>query len=306
MSHARGQHIARQIYDLRRRQLQAQKGHAGVDQVMRLVEHHHVHCRQQFSHAGVAQLQVGKEQVMVDHHHVGGHRFTAGAHDMAGPEVGARRPQAVVARRGHQGQHGRAFIEAFDFREVAGRGCHGPPLDAGQRAHGHRRGTVTGARLLHAVEAQVAVAPLQQRRLHRRAQGLRDARQVTQEKLLLQALRRRADEGSAPRQQHRHQVGEGFADAGAGLDHQRIARADGVGNRVRHANLRVTPAVAAARGKWPIFGKGGPHGRAEIDAGPCLWKRCKRVAFVGVHRGVGRWRRHAGSGGSTIRSSFAI
>jgi hypothetical protein len=67
---------------------------------MRFVENHRVARRQQFGRAFVAQHHVGKKQVMIDHHQIGGQRFAARRQDEAFLVLRAVLAEAVVARRG--------------------------------------------------------------------------------------------------------------------------------------------------------------------------------------------------------------
>ncbi|NJM48231.1 MAG: hypothetical protein HC860_20365, partial [Alkalinema sp. RU_4_3] len=56
---------------------------------------------------------------------IGGHRLAPCLDDVAGGELRAVAAQAVVARRGHQRDHRRTFVEAVDLRQIAAfrRGC---------------------------------------------------------------------------------------------------------------------------------------------------------------------------------------
>ena len=145
-------------------------------------------------------------------------------------------------------------------------------------------------RLSEPVQAQIAGAALQQRQRHRQPQCLDQPRQVAQVELVLQALRRGADQRAGARQQRRHQIGVGLADAGAGLDDQRLAALDGLRHRHRHALLHVALDIARIdlrqraagaeglrdSGLQFAFGNGcrsGSHHRI----GDCRHRRFKRV-----------------------------
>jgi hypothetical protein len=95
---AGGQHVAAEVQQLAGGDLVAQELHAGLIELVGLVEDRHPHRRQQFRHTRFAHRQVGKEQVVVDHDHVGGQRLAPRPVDVAGMELGALRAQAVVAR----------------------------------------------------------------------------------------------------------------------------------------------------------------------------------------------------------------
>ena len=71
------QHISGQFPQLAGRELSAQKLHADVVELVGFVKHHHLGRGQQFGHAGFAHIQVGKEEVVIDHHHIGIHRLAS-------------------------------------------------------------------------------------------------------------------------------------------------------------------------------------------------------------------------------------
>ena len=79
--------------------------------------------------------QVGEEQMVVDHHHVGRHGLAPRLHHVAAAVLRAVAAEAVLARRGDQRDHRRALVEAFQLGQVAAAGVLRPLLDARQRAH---------------------------------------------------------------------------------------------------------------------------------------------------------------------------
>jgi hypothetical protein len=93
--------------------LHAEKLHAGLHQLMSLVENRGVDRGQQLGHATVAQRQVGKEQMVIDHHQVSGHRLAPRAHHVAIAVRRALGAQAILAGRGDQWNHRRTFIQPF-------------------------------------------------------------------------------------------------------------------------------------------------------------------------------------------------
>ncbi len=124
---------------------------------------------------------------------------------------------------------------------------HRPALDARELRDGASiRQFRTVARLLQPVQAEVTPSPLQQRGAQRQREGVQQPRQVAHEELILQALRRGADRRAAAAEQRRHQVREGLADAGAGLDDQRVAPGDRLRDGQRHALLRRSGRIAGA------------------------------------------------------------
>ena len=114
------EHVAREVEQLARRQLLSEKLNARLVELVRLVEDRHANRGQQFGHARFADRQVGKEQVVVDDHHVGRHGFAPRQVDVAGAELGAVGAQAVLARAGDQRDHGRAFVQPRQFGQVTG------------------------------------------------------------------------------------------------------------------------------------------------------------------------------------------
>ena len=96
------QHVARKIEHLPGTDLDAEKLHADLVELMRLVENHDPHGWQQFGHAGLAHGQVGKEQMVVDDHDIRCQRLAPCQVDMAGTKLGTLRTEAVFAGRSDQ------------------------------------------------------------------------------------------------------------------------------------------------------------------------------------------------------------
>ena len=113
-----------------------------------------------------------------------------------------------------------------------------------------------GLRALQMVVAHIVRAPLEQRHRHRRLQRIAHHRQVFLEQLVLQVLGAGGDDHLAAREQRGHQIGEGLAGAGAGLDHQDRVVAYRLGHRQRHlALLRARTERRDFSGKRALFGK---------------------------------------------------
>ena len=146
-------------------QLRAEELHAGLDQLVRLVEHRRIDGRQQLGDAAVAQRHVGEEQVVVDDHQVGRHRVAPRLHHVAVAVSRAIGAEAVVARRRDQRDHRRAVVEAVDLGQVAG--AWWPAAQCSMRASARtakRSGNAASARACcEPVQAQVAGAAFQQR-----------------------------------------------------------------------------------------------------------------------------------------------
>lgn len=270
----------------------AQELHPGLHHLVGLVEHGDVHRGQQLGHAAVAQGQIGEEEMVVDHHHVGGHGLAAGLHDMTGVVLAALAAQAVVAGGGDQGDDLGALVQTFEFADVAAAGGLSPGLDARQRPHRiavRQSGALSGQH--QPVPAQVAGPPLEQRHGHRQLQDVAQPGQIAEEELVLQALRGRADQGAAAGQQHRQQIGVGLAHAGARLRHQGLAPLDGLGHGLRQPVLRLARHEAVVgMGQWPFDGQSFADRRDQIGGRGCS--------------GIGHPFRRVR--GSSIASSWAI
>ena len=142
----------------------AEELHAGLAELVRLVEDRHLDARQQLGHAAVAQRHVGEEQVVVDDDQVGRHRLAPRLHDVAGAVLGALAAEAVLARRGDERDHAAALVEPVELGQVAAARGLRPGLDLGQRAHRAAIGQVrVVARLAEPVQAEIARAALEQR-----------------------------------------------------------------------------------------------------------------------------------------------
>jgi len=102
---AGGQHVAGAIEQLASRQMNAQKLHPDLVDLVGLIENRHPHRWQQLRHARLAHREIGKEQVVVDHHHIRRHGLAPGQIDMACPRLRATRAQAVLAGGRHQRDH---------------------------------------------------------------------------------------------------------------------------------------------------------------------------------------------------------
>ncbi len=92
-------------------------------------------------------------------------------------------------------------------------------------------------RALHAVDAKVIGAPLQQGDLDRAGHSLAQPRQIAQEQLVLQVAGPGRDDHLLAGQQCRHQVREGLAGAGAGLGDQTPTLSHDCGDRLGHVEL---------------------------------------------------------------------
>ncbi len=262
----------------RGRQLGARRrGHA-VDQLVRLVDDEH----------GV----LGQDAALL--HHVDREQRVVGDDDvgLAGPRPGGLGEAvgalgAVLRADALRGGGGRLAPGAVahagvEVVPVAGVGVVRPvvqplhllgegPLPTGPL---ELLGAFEGALVLvllagHLAFADVVVAALEQRERRPAAQDRRDgvhqARQVDGDELVLERQRRRRDHDGLARRERRAQVRQGLAGAGAGLDEQVAAGADGLGHRLGHAALAVPGAAARGGGDRRVedferrFGDAGGH-----------------------------------------------
>ena len=258
-----GQGIAREGAQRARAHLQSGELQANVTELVRLIEHHHARAGQQLGHARRAQRQVGEEQVVVDDHHVGCQRVGTGAVHMAGAGVRAGSAQAVVARGGDEREHGRGLLQAGQLIQVTAAGAARPLLHTGQCAQPLRIEQLTGhapAGTLQTLQAEVAGAPLEQRRTDGHAQGSLHAGQVTQEKLVLQCLGGGRHQQPLAAEQRGHQVGKGLAHARAGLGDERATVLNNLRHGLGHGHLARTWAkMRVGLRQRPLPGKGLRH-----------------------------------------------
>ena len=242
-------HDAAEVHQLMRGNAAAQKTGGGVGQLMRLVENHRVGLGQGIGHALFAQHQVGHEQGVVDHHHIGLLGLAARLDHEAVADARAVLAQAVFTRGRHALPDVGVFRHIAQIGPVAGLGYAGKKLDLAQlRNLGTRfQRPVVALQAIQVVVADVVAPPLEQGHRHRRGQGLAHARQIAAVELVLQGARAGGNEHLAALDDGRHQVGPGLADARAGFGHQRAALADGAADGLGQFDLRRSGAVAGQR-----------------------------------------------------------
>jgi hypothetical protein len=242
-----GQCVAREIEQLPGAQMQAEELHAGLVELVRLVEDGDAHRGQQFGHARFAHGQVGEHQMVVHHHHIGRQRLAPRQVDVALLVLRALRAQAVVAGGGDQRDQRRAFVQVGQLGQIAAARAARPLLDAGQA---QQRGAVAQvhvpARPLEAVQADITGAALEQGRAQRQLQRAQQLGQVAAEELVLQGLGGGGQQHPFAAEQGRHQVGEGLAHARAGFDDQHAAGFDGFADGRGHVDLALARRVGGA------------------------------------------------------------
>ena len=229
---------------MRGRHAVAEEQRCHLRQLVRFVEDHRVAGRQQFGHALVAQHHVGKEQVVIDHDQIGGHRLLARLHDEAVLVVRAVLPQAVVARRGDVLPHRRVLVDLDALGLVAALRGLGEDRDAagvGGILAGQE--TAVGQCPLQVVGTDIVGAALEQRNPDRRFQDIAHQRQILVEQLVLQRLGTSRHDHLAVRLQRRHQVGEGLAGACASLGDENRVVPDRLGDALGHFELLAAHAI---------------------------------------------------------------
>ena len=177
---------------------------------------------------------------------------------------------------------------------VAGLGGLGPLADPHDVASGLRRGRrreerVLVVRLLLAgvqpVQAQVVAAALEHRERRtppeQRLERVDQPRQVAVDQLALQGDGGRGDDRAVVVRQHRHQVGQRLAGAGAGLHQQVLAGLEGVGDRLGHLLLALARRPAD-RGDGGVEQRGGRRRRRLVGHRPVSLGRAS-ARPAGVH-----------------------
>jgi hypothetical protein len=153
---------------------------------------------------------------------------------------GARSAEAVLARRSHRAAHRVVVTQARHFGKVSGLRFPRPAADAAEHARIRRRNARQRRHRLgqlEPVQAQVVGAAFQERDARRPAKRLRHRRQVAVEQLVLEGARARRDDHLPAGQQRGHEIGEGLAGAGAGLDREQAARGERFADPVGHELL---------------------------------------------------------------------
>ena len=112
----------------------ARKLHAHIVELMGFIDHDHAGVGQKIGHAAVAHIQVGKQQVVIDDHHISLQRLLARQIDVAGLPVRAVRAQAVIFGGRYQRHGWRALIQRRHLRQVTRAGDSGPALHIGHGA----------------------------------------------------------------------------------------------------------------------------------------------------------------------------
>ena len=249
---------------------QLARGHGAAEELagqfrhlVGLVQHEGVGARQDLAEALALDREVGEQQVMVDHQHVGFLRRAPRLDHEAVLVEGALGAEAVLRGRGHARPHAGVLGHAGQLGDVAGLGARGPAAHQGElRDFGAAAEAAFVDGAVEAMTAQVVRAALEQRGLQARTEHFAHARQVAVEELVLQGLGPGRHDHAQPREQRRHQVGEGLAGAGAGFHDQLLVVGDRLLHRRRHALLHLARGeVRHAGGEGAVGSKGDGGGR---------------------------------------------
>ena len=153
---------AAEIQQLVRGHAAAQETRGRVGQLVGFVEDHRVGLGQQVGHALFAQHQVGHEERVVDHHHVGVLRLAPRLDHETVADARTFLAQAVLARGGHALPDLGVFGYLRQIAPVAGLGDAGEHLDLAQlRDLGTRfQGALVALHAVQVIVADIVAAPL--------------------------------------------------------------------------------------------------------------------------------------------------
>ena len=208
-------------------------------QLVRFVEDHRVGLGQQVGHSLFAQHQVGHEERVVDHHHVGVLRLASRLDHETVADARTFLAQAILARGGHALPDLGVFGYLRQIAPVAGLGDAGEHLDLAQlRDLGTRfQGALVALHAVQVIVADIVAAPLSSAAVTGAASAAH-ARQIARKQLVLQRAGACGNQHLAALDEGGYKVGPGLADAGAGLGDERGAVLDGLADGLRQLDLR--------------------------------------------------------------------
>ncbi len=222
---------------------------------MCFIENHGIGNRQQFADTTFLQCQIGKKQMVINHHHIGLLRFAARLHHKTFLMEFALRAKAVIAGRCDQIPDRGIFRYPRQLRLVAALGSFDETRDFAQIADILTRcQTAIGLHPAQMIVTDIIRPSLEQRNRHRCTQGLAHGWNVTQKQLILQRLGSGGYDHLATPQQRRYQIGIGFTGAGTGLSQQGALAGNRLRNRLGHFGLRSTRRILAERSRQRAFG----------------------------------------------------
>ena len=210
--------VTRQLGQLSRAGLLAEKKGCGIGKLMRLVEDHRVACGQQLREPLVAQHHVGKKQVMIDDDDIGIERVLARLQYEAFLVERTVRTQTVVARRGDERPDRCVLGHVRELCAIAALARARKRDDFSHMAAIiPRRQAVFARRALEMMMTDVIRASLEHRNRHRYPKRVAQERNVAFIELILQGLRARRHDYLAAIEQRGDQIGERLAGACSGL-----------------------------------------------------------------------------------------
>ena len=211
-----------------------------IRQLMGFIEDHHFRLGDQLGKAALFDHHIGQEQVMVDHHHVGVHRFFTRLHHEAIFIQWAVATETVIVGAGDQRPGLRVFRDAGAGADIAILGLIRPGAQEDHIAEGlHRQIAARQRLLLKTFETQVVGAPFEQRQFPGEFERFGDGGQIAAVKLILQRFRAGGDNHLFFRPQRRRQVSVGFTGSGPRFHHQRPGGLNRFADRHRHLALRL-------------------------------------------------------------------
>ncbi len=195
---------------------------------MGFVDDDGIGARQQLAETGLADGEIGEQQMMIDHHQLGILGSAARLEHVAVVEAGALAAQAVVGRRCRQPPGRSAFRHLGELGDVALFGMPRPRADARQIRR-HRRIEMPGRGRVHVetLQAEVVGASFEQRAVQRHRQRIAHAGKIPVKELLLEVLRAGRHDHASARQHGRDEIGEGLSGSRARLADQDPALVQG-------------------------------------------------------------------------------
>ena len=267
MRQASQQAVTRQFHHLRGCDALAEEHARRLRQLMGLVKDHRVARGQQLGGTFVLQHDIGEKQMVIDHHHISLLRIAARRHHVALLVIRAVLAETILPRRCDVLPHAGVFRHALELGTVTRcRRAHALDDDA-QILHIVAR---TQARLrlctFQMVMAHVVGAAFKQGNRNRGLQRAPHSGDVAVKQLILQILGAGREDHLATGQQRRHQIGDGLAGAGTGLQNGHAFGFDGSLHRLGHLKLARTKFKAGNRlGERAGLGKQcGQQGRITL------------------------------------------
>ena len=215
--------IADQIIHLILTETGTKKSGGHALQVMGFVENHRLVAREYLPKPSLAQSQVGKIEMMVDHQNPGrGRSLSQFIYQAVGPFRTVAAETLMAVSRYFRPQW-RSVGQPVQFSTITEFGLCQPALDFIALLVPHQRNLGRIAMLIPTVQAEIILTPFYADGGHLPSEHLFQQRDLFFYQLILQIYGGGGNHHPHSRSDSRHQIGETFADAGLGLDHQHIA-----------------------------------------------------------------------------------